>query len=453
MNLQETFAQKTTENGDLSFNKVGDDNLLNLLFFSEYFQKHLAEAHIGTSDRDKLFAMFMRDPRYGLGRRDLGRVLMNQAEVSIENIVLAGRFDDLLKGACSTTSRMTVALTFLKDQISKGNELAKKWMPRYASKNLATARYIAHLWGMNKQQYGHFIKANTTEQHLSRKQTELIQFEHVPSLAMLKYYNRFAKGEDTKDRFAQYLEDVKSGKKELHVSTSTVYDIYKNQDKIDPDLFFSKIEKIALNCIPIIDTSGSMRDCNDSYGKALAIGHYLAKYSTYAPNMVIPFSSKPHLIELGKERTETIQIKLRSWGSAILPAFKLDPMSGQYKNELRSMDTGDCSNTDFGAVMDLLKDLTDFPEYLVVLSDMEFDAGSNTSKTKLEKLWKEKGYTTKIVWWNLNSRNITAPEMDNMGNIFMSGYNPMLLKYLQAGFNGSRFLDILLEEYKKTITM
>lgn len=56
-----------------------------------------------------------------------------------------------------------------------------------------------------------------------------------------------------------------------------VYDIYKNMDKIDPDLFFDKIEKIKINCIPVVDTSGSMLDDNDSFGKALSVGHYLAK--------------------------------------------------------------------------------------------------------------------------------------------------------------------------------
>ena len=39
---------------------------------------------------------------------------------------------------------------------------------------------------------------------------------------------------------------------DLKVSTTTVYDIYKNRNKIDADLFFEKLEKIAINCIPIV---------------------------------------------------------------------------------------------------------------------------------------------------------------------------------------------------------
>lgn len=102
------------------------------------------------------------------------------------------------------------------------------------------------------------------------------------------------------------------------------------------------------------------------------------------------------------------------------------------------MITGDCSNTDLAKVMEILLDTDELPKFLVILSDMEFDEGSKYRKDELEKLWKEKGYITKIVWWNLNSRNITCPEMDRNGNIFMSGYNPMLLKFLEVGFDGQK---------------
>lgn len=440
-NLDELFSMKMTENGDVSFNKVSTDNqLLNILFLTEYYQKHLDEVKIGNTDKDKLFAMFVRDPRFGLGRRDLGRELLKQTNASIEDTIKSGRFDDIF----TVYGLSKEVLDFAYNEILKGNELVKKWMPRYSSKNLMLARAIAKAWGMNKQQYGHFIKCNTTEQNLSRKTTDNIIFEQVPSLAILKYYNRFKNGEDTIERFASYINEVNNGTKKLNVSTSTVYDIYKNRGVIDADLFFDKIEKIAINCIPVVDTSGSMCDSNDSYGKAMAIGHYLSKCSTYAPNKVVSFSSQPQLITLGESNDNSRGL---FWSQYM---FKIDSNS-QYSKEIASMHTGDCSNTDFGAVMELFKSLDNTPEYLVVLSDMEFDQGSNQSKEELKKLWEEKGYNTKIVWWNLNSRNITCPEMDSDGNIFLSGYNPMLLKFIEVSFDGSKFLNKLLEEYKKNI--
>ena len=439
MTLNEIFNEKVTENGDVSFSKVGDNNLLNILFLTEYYQKHLSELpELGNSNIEQLFSMFIRDPRFGLGRRDLGRALMMNTQCSIEQIVKAGRVDDLF-----WLPECFLVWDYLKKEIENGNELVKKWMPRYSSKNLMLAREIAKYWGMNKQQYGKFIKCNTVEQNLSRKETDKIVFEHVPSLAMIKYAKRFANGKDTADRYAKYLEDVKSGKKDLKVSTTTVYDIYKNMENINPDIFFDKIEKIKINCIPIVDTSGSMFDSNDSYGKALAIGHYLAKCSTYCPNKVVSFSSHPQLLTLG------VTSPICFGGSLVQKRWNSE---SQYKKEIASMYTGDCSNTDFGAVMELLSKLDgDMPEYLVVLSDMEFDYGSKMSKDATMKLFKEKGYKTRIVWWSFNSRNITCPEMDSDGNIFISGYNPMLLKFLEAGFDGEKFLKSLLENYAKSI--
>lgn len=442
MNLKQLFDNvKLTENGDLSYKKVSSDVMLNILFMTEYYSKHLDEVpHLEYSPIDKLFAMFIRDPRYGLGKRDLGRKLMSSAKVSFEDALLAGRADDLLFMEWESFDYYSM-LDYLKSEIDKGNELVKKWMPRYSSKHLLLARQIAKYWDMNKQQYGHFIKCNTTENKMSDHRWDDVEFEHVPSLAMIKYAKAFSTKAETKARYAKYLEDVKAGKKDLHVATTSVYDIYRNRKKIDADLFFSKLEKISGSWIPVVDSSGSMQDSNDSYGKAMAIGHYLAKCSTYAPNQVVSFSSRPQLLTLGN-LSEDID---RYW----MPDYNKE---SEYEREIASMYTGDCSNTDFGAVMQLLSYLDeDMPEYLVVLSDMEFDQGSRTSKDATMQLFKEKGYTTKIVWWNLNSRHTTAPEMDNSGNIFLSGYNPMLLKFLQAGFNASAFLHTLLQEYAKSV--
>lgn len=443
MNLNELFSTKLTENGDIAFTKVSDDKRLNILFLSEYYQKHLNEIpELDDNIVNQIFAMFIRDPRYGLGRRDLGRKLMNMTNVPIDNIIKAGRVDDVFFLEYDDMNDFATVLDYLKTEIEKGNELVKKWMPRYSSKSLELARIIAKYWDMNKQQYGHFIKCNTTENKLSRHNYDDIEFEHVPSLAMIKYAHAFATKPETSKRYAQYLEDVRKGKKDLKVATTTVYDIYRNRTKINADLFFNKLEKISGSWIPIVDSSGSMQDSNDSYGKAMAIGHYLAKCSTYAPNKVISFSSKPQLITLGDTPR-----RRHYWG------MQEEPVENSiYEKEINSMHTGDCSNTDFGAVMNLLSHLDgNMPEYLVVLSDMEFDMGSSMSKDATMHLFHQKGYTTKIVWWNLNSRNTTAPEMDNNGNIFLSGYNPMLLKYLEAGFDGEKFLYKLLSEYAKTI--
>ena len=418
--LEMLFSEKLTENGDIAYNTTGK-RLLDILFMSEYYTKHLKEIpQIGEGDGEKLFAMFIRDGRFGLGRRDLGRQLMQMANCSAEQVVKAGRFDDLF---LSGTTR-DEWINYLLNEVHKGNELAKKWMPRYSSKHILFARAFAKMLGLNKQQYGKLIKGHTVENQMSRQNWQDIDFEHVPSLAAIKYAKAFARHEN--ERYHQYLEDVRAGKKELHVTTTTVYDIYKNREKIDADLFYSKIEKISGNWLPIIDVSGSMYDSNDSIGKALSIGKYLSDCSTYCPNQFLTFSNQPQLVEQKGMSYNSIleNIKQADWGG----------------------------NTDFGAVMRLLHNLKrEIPQYLIVLSDMEFDHGSASSKDKTMAYFKENGYSTKIIWWNFNSRATTCPETDKYGNIYISGYNPLLLKYLEVGFDGKQFLAKLLREYAKNI--
>ena len=431
--LERLFATKKTENGDVSFNTTGTP-LLDILFMTAYYEKHLdKQITIGQSDKEKLFSMFIRDPRHGLGRRDLGRKLMSLTGVSAVDIVKAGRYDDLLN--IPTTEN----LSYLFQQAQNGNELAKKWCPRLTTKDKHKAKALCKMFEITEKEYRKIIKCDTTENKLSRHKTEEIEFEHVPSLAMIKYFNRFLRGEDTSFRFKNYLESVKKGESKLNVSTSTVYDIYKNRNKIDADLFFDKLEKINISCIPILDTSGSMFDSNDSIGKAMSIAHYLSKCSSYCNGQLIGFSREPELITI-KEMSATGSRYGRDFGN-----------KNKYSREINSMYTGEVANTDFGKVMKLLEGLKELPEYLVVLSDMEFDSGSSQSKTQLQKLWKENGYTTKIVWWNFNSRNKTVPELDEMGNVYLSGYSPYLLKYMEAGFDGNSFLDKLLDEYQKNI--
>ena len=446
--LEKLFAEKETENGDLAYNTTGDP-LVDLLFMTPYFEKNLDEVEIGTSNKEKLFAMFVRDPRYGLGRRDLGRRLMYLAEESADSIVKAGRYDDLYKWIKEDNMPLDPALKVeylnkLLQDVLDGNELAKKWMPRFGSSEKAIARFLAQMLEVNKQQYGKLVKTKTAESMLSSGNTAEINFAHLPSLALKKYFKAFSKREDTAEKFAEYLDDVKKGKKNMNTSLVTVYDILKNSDKIDADLYWDKLEKTPLDVLPILDTSGSMTWGDYGRGvpleQASAIAYYLAKNSINYKDYVISFSRNPTLIKIDKSRGRG---KYRG---------EICKGTSNFANEVNSMYTGECANTDFGKVMELLKRFRGkMPQYLVVLSDMEFDCGSNQSKEELQEIWKENGYTTKIVWWNFNSRNKTVPETDEMGNIYMSGYNPQLLKYLECGFDGKAYLNKLLATYVENL--
>lgn len=453
--LEKIFETKKTENGDISFRTTGD-NLTDLFFMAAFFEKHLDQVKIGTSEREKVFSMFVRDPRFGLGRRDLGRILMKQSEVASDNILKAGRADDLWHIPTSKN------LNFLNGRLHEDDELAKKWMPRLTGKDKKIAKALCKEWGLTEKEYRKLIKTDSTVEYklsyaekkgvsineLERLFDEAgytknyihplvneIDFEKVPSLAMIKYLHTFSTREDLRDRFGEYIENVKNEKAKLNVKTADVTTAYKTAttrsteatDVVAKKIVENETIGVELDAICVLDTSGSMYWGYGSMNigeKATAVAHAIATHSTYARNQIISFSSNPHLMTI-----------------------KGNTLQEQYK----SMYTGDCSNTDFGKVMDLLKGLKKYPEFIIVMSDMEFDQGSYQSKKQLMDLFKKHEAKTKLIWWNFNDRNKTVPEFDEYGNIYLSGYNLQILRLLENKFDMTTYIDKILEKYKKDI--
>jgi hypothetical protein len=394
--------------------------------------------------------MFIRDPRFGLGRRDLGRRLMKLSKVSPENTVKAGRYDDLLYNPTDE------ALDLLYKELKENNELAKKWMPRLTGKDKKIAKTLCKMWNISEKEYRALIKTDSTteyklsyaeqkegtplnelfkEGNYSHPLVDTIDFEKVPSLAMTKYLHTFSTREDIKSRFDEYIEKVKENKAKVNTTTTDVYDGYKTvmrgnsseaKEVIANKIVDDKTEGVEMNAIVILDTSGSMGGYYNGslLERASSIAYGLAVKSTYAQNQIISFSSEPRLMIIK--------------GNAL-------------QEKYRSMYTGDCSNTDFGKVMELLRGLKKYPEYLIVLTDTEFDYGSSQSKKQTMRMFKEVGAETKIIWWNLNDRNKTVPEFDEYGNIYLSGYNLQILKLLENKFDMSAYIDKILEKYKKDI--
>ena len=434
--LNRLFEGKLTENGDEAFTTTGDV-FLDILFGTEYltaqinknpakYAHHFEMLKKENPEFVKYFAMFIRDPRYGLGRRDLGRALFAALFplVSFDEIVGCGRYDDLFYAFSDNEEVMESVMCFSWDKLVLEDYFAKKWMPRLHTKRDAFARKFCNRFGISHKEYGKLIKCDTVENALTNHRIEMVDFEKVPSLAMLKYYKRFAK----ELRFQDYLRQVKEGKKKINTACTTVYDIYRNLKTLGDtaDILFDKLEKIEISCIPVVDTSGSM-SCNDNIGRALSIGYYLSRCSTYCKNQFITFSTKPELVRIDPND---------SFGAAM------------YK--MRTADWG--FNTDFGKVMKLLSSLRTFPDYIVVLTDMEWDYGSSQSTRETMQIFDEYGAQTKVVYWNFNDRNMTVNfQNEEPRVIYMSGYSPFLLKYLSVGFDGKKFLNKLVSEYKSII--
>lgn len=456
--LKKIMAEKVTENGDASYTTTGN-NLIDLLFMADFFQKNLDSAHIGDSDKEKLFAMYMRDPRFGQGRRDLGRKLMELSGLDADMTLLAGRFDDLWH--IPTDANIEKLFTELK----AGNELAKKWMPRLTGKDKKIAKAFCKMLGISEKEYRKLIKTEgTTEYKLSYAEkvsdgtplddlfnkggvythplVESINFEQVPSLAMTKYMKAFSTREDIKERFTAYIKAVKEDKAKVNTTTANVHDAYKvvrntnamkdvedNADVIGKKIVEQETSGLSLNCICVLDTSGSMGGLyspSSLCSKATSVCHALATHSTYAPNQLISFSSHPELMTI-----------------------KGNTLKEQYE----SMYTGDWSNTDLGKVFKILMGLKKFPDYVIVMSDMEFDRGSSFNQKEWMKLVKETGAQTKMIWWNFNDRHRTTPEYDENGNIFMSGYDIQALLQVPGVMDMNEYIDKILADYAKKINL
>lgn len=452
--LDELFDDRTeTLNGDVAFVNVGN-LLVDILFKTEYLRNHLDELPvIEPTVRNQIFSMMIRDPRYGFGQKNVGRSLMVSTGVSLDEMLIAGRGDDLLELLDDSTREHEVA-AYLYEEASAGNHLVLKWLPRLPKHNkeldpytgeiikkkftesqmktLQRAKKLMKAWNMNRQQYSHFIKTETVEKKLTEKRYDDIIFDHVPSLASVRYSNLFKRLEETKQRYSEYLDGVKSGDRKLHASVTTVYDIYKQarkDNKFDADAFLNQLETISGSFLCICDVSSSMLN-NDALGKALSITYYLSMCSTYCNGQFVTFSLRPQLVSITGNtfREKMCNISRADWDM----------------------------NTDLSKVMEMLKGLQatggDFPQWLVIISDMNFDKGSNKSMKELMKIWHRKGWPTKIIWWNVSAINAVCPEKVDDGNIFMSGYSPMLLKYLQAGFDAYKFLESLINGYAAKIS-
>lgn len=408
--LDRAFNQKLTENGDSAYKSTGNI-YLDIFAMLAYFEKHLDAAKIGDSDVDKIFACFIRDPRHGLGRRDLGRHLMKQAGVDLELVPVAGRYDDLYAIFGVPGDEYTA------QQALAGNALAKKWLPRETSGTKSRKRVEKLCKKLNitpKIYRKNYLAGAPTTEHLlnshvhNGKKREYnrrleIDFEKVPSLARIRWAKTFRKI----SHYREYLNKATKGEAKVAFSVGTPYDVYSGFQKeliqsAEVDLLWNALERPEINCIPVIDVSGSMWNDLDCLGKAISIGMLLSEATSYCKNQFVTFDSEPRLV--------TLDLK---W-----------PVSIRFKQVRRA---GFGLSTDLGKVMKLFSHLDDWPTYVVVLSDMEFDEGSNSAKSELMAQWKSRGIPTKIVWWNFNTRETTFPETDELGNLFISGYSPTLL--------------------------
>ena len=413
------------------------------------------QAYIETPELAMKLLFHLRDIRGGMGERKLFRTLLRHvaqtwpesAKKNVSYIAEFGRWDDIL--CLYSTPVWKKATEVIRNQLEEdrvalarreaGDEnahisLLAKWMPSDNTSSPRTRKLAKRLissLGMNQKEYRHLItslraRIGLTECHLTRKQPEKINYEAVPSQAMLKYHNAFERTDS--DRYKEYLNDVRAGIRQIHTETLFPYEVLRpffkggywcrgasvKGMKALEELWNHLPGAIGnANGISVVDTSGSMYCSNGPLIPALVsqtMGLYCAeRCQGLFHNHLITFESSPHLVKI---HGSTLNDKLKYIGNL--------PWGG---------------STNLEAVFSLILETAvenhakqeEMPQVLYIFSDMEFNCcmsgADETVYENARKRFESSGYRMPaVVFHNVNSWQMQTPVTANTrGTALSSG--------------------------------
>lgn len=425
---------------------------------------------------------YLRDIRGGQGERRFFRLAikwlaLNTTEVNhlIPLIPEFGRWDDLytLVGTRAEKEMFRfINQQLLLDLDSKTPSLLAKWLKSENTSSAASCalgRKTREALGVTPKQYRKMLsglrqKINIVETLMSQNRWDEIEFDKLPSRAGLIYKNAFARHDVTKARYEKFIKDettkVNAGAlypyDVVHEVTKlwdgrgwySSYDLKVPMDDVNRmainkywDNLSDYFKGASLNALAVVDTSGSMTSAYSGsivpMDVAISLGLYCAERAKGPfKNHFISFSSRPKLIE-----TTGVDF--------------CDKVSRIYKQNL-------CENTNIEATFDLILNTAkanhlsqrDLPENIIVISDMQFDAGrgyygSNSGTRSLmeniERKWNAAGYKMpKLVYWNVNASNSgNMPMQSKDGVTFVSGASPVIFEMV---LTGKTSIDLMLDK-------
>jgi hypothetical protein len=308
-------------------------------------------------------------------------------------------------------------------------------------------------------------RINVLERLMSAGKWDEIEFDKIPSKAGLIYKNAFAKHDIERmksERNVQSYEDfAKSTDTKVNAGTLYPYEVVEkglnvmgcrgwywnnngtSMDNVDRLMVNKYWDNLAdyfnganFNALAVVDTSASMR--GTPLNVAISLGMYCAEKAKgpFAGHYV-SFSSRPQLI-----KTEGVDF--------------CDKIQRIYATNL-------CQNTNIEATFDMLLNTAianrctqaDLPQNLIVISDMEFDAGTghwnrghNYPQTLMESIrqkWAAHGYVMpKLLYWNVDARQNNVPEDIGCGLVsYVSGFSPSIFQTIMSGKTG---MDLMFEK-------
>lgn len=400
--------------------------------------------------------LYILDIRSGKGERLLFKTIfrylcLNEKELAL--IVLPkisefGRWDYILEGLNTLIDDEVVLLIKMqieKDKNSETPSLLAKWLPSHRTHgvNNDIAKELIRKLNITEEEYRKTLttlrkQLNLIENNLTKKDYSSIDFEKVPTKAMLKYeqsFNRYCN-----EKYSQYLADVQKGTRKINTSGLFCYEIVRNMIlglPVDITLFDVMwnnqkdfLEGYNKNLMVVADTSGSM----EQYGclplsNSIGLAIYIAERNMGAfRNHFITFSENPKLQEVvGKNIFDKIHnIECEIANTDIDKVFELLLNTAEKNNSKQE----------------------EMPSHLIIISDMEFDRGiyskEGTNFEGWKKTFKDKGYELpKVIFWNVAGNTMGLPTTKFENDVVMvSGFSTTILEHL-----------LKLEEYNPSVIM
>lgn len=476
-----------TQNGALT-NSTSHNYCLDLFFLAgacrnvseEDIELAISKSYSFDPLKTRKIIFWAGDIRMGAGERRFFKIGLNwlnknhpdDIQNNLENIPEFSRWDVIFDMAIENEIVFSYLLTVLSNKEHKLHGLLCKWLPRkiqardvhkhssdetytrkdkfgnsvkcYSTSSSVSvkkrllynglAAKLRKRLGLSPKQYRKMLVegSKTVEQQMCKKQWSEIVYEHVPSVAMNKYRKAWYRNDQ--ERFEQYLEDVKSGKSKMNASAIFPHDIlgdaigYNHVGRLTesqivqwsqlPDWFNGQSSKM----IPVVDTSGSMTWENNALALrvALGLGLYISERNQgLFKDAFITFSDDPKFFYVSGNIDQRCQqvMKQRIGGWTDIEAVFHLILQKAIINKLPQ---------------------NEMPETILIISDMEFNAGTTGTRTTqevIEKMYMDAGYRCpRIIYWNVNGRPGNVPiTINNYGAGLISGASPSILKSVLTG--------------------
>jgi len=319
----------------------------------------------------------------------------------------------------------------LRDIVMRAQRCAK-WMPRKG----AEAARIRSLFAMAPRQYRKMLVDGTqvVETQMCARNWEAITYEHVPSVAMARYSRAFARNSQL--AFPAYKAGLEAGTVQAKAAALFPYDVARTLKGGDATIANEQWKALPnyidgrAKLFPIIDVSGSM-SCQVSGSVtamdiAITLGLYIAERQNSAlKDLFMTFDDTPRMVSVAGYSTfqdRFRKIKDAPWGGStnLQASFEL-LLKTAVDNQVAP---------------------EDMPEYLFIVSDMEFNVAcgsgyyrarrSETNYAEIERKYRASGYQRpNVIFWNVNARNGNIQvEADENGTAMISGFSPSILRPL-----------------------